>query len=40
MELDTKIQAKENIIFFRKKIAEFIIDETLLKVGSSEYVWL
>ena len=40
MELDAKIQAKENIFFLRKKIAEFIIDETLLKVGSSEYVWL
>ncbi len=24
----------------RKKICEFIVDETLIKVGSSEFVWL
>jgi len=38
MELDKKYKPKK-ISSFRKKIAEFIIDETLLKVGS-EYVWL
>ena len=38
MELDTKINQK-NIISKRKKIAEFIIDETLIKVGS-ELIWL
>ena len=28
------------ILSKRKKIDEFIIDETLIKAGSSEYVWL
>ncbi len=39
MELDSEIQAKENITQKRKKIEEFIVDETLLKV-SNQFVWV
>jgi len=41
MELTaSKIQTTKDIIK-RKKINEFVIDETLIKeVGSSEYIWL
>jgi putative transposase len=38
MELDTKYHPI-NISSKSKKISEYIVDETLLKVGS-EYVWL
>ncbi len=37
LEMDSKIQAKET--FNQKKIDEFIIDETLIKIGS-KYAWL
>src|SRR3954451_21158291 len=38
MEIDTEIPAKENI-FDKNKVSEFIIDETLIKVGS-DLIWL
>ena len=38
MELDTKVSSIK-ISSKSKKISEYIVDETLLKVGS-EYVWL
>jgi putative transposase len=38
LKLDPALQAKEDITK-RCKLSEFIIDETLIKVGS-EYVWL
>ena len=38
MELDTKVSSLK-ISSKSKKISEYIVDETLLKVGS-EYVWL
>jgi transposase-like protein len=48
MELDTKVSSHKDIIpkdiipkisLKSKRISEYIVDETLLKVGS-EYVWL
>jgi putative transposase len=30
----------KKLSYLRKKIAEYIIDETLIKVGSSEFIWL
>jgi putative transposase len=30
----------KKLSYLRKKIDEYIIDETLIKVGSSEYGWL
>ena len=40
MELDSKYKPKK-LSIKRKKIDEFIIDETLIKVvGSFEYIWL
>jgi putative transposase len=30
----------KKIIAKRKKIEEFIVDETLIRVGSSEFIWL
>ena len=38
MEWDTKIQTQK-ILTKKKKIEQFIIDETQIKVGS-EYIWL
>ena len=37
--LDTKIQAGRILLSKRKKIDEYIVDETLIKVGS-ELIWL
>jgi putative transposase len=40
MELDSKVSSHpKQISYKRKRISEFIVDETLLKVGS-EYIWL
>ena len=40
MEMDSILQTKENIAKEKKKkVQEFIVDETLLKVGS-QYVWV
>ena len=39
LELDSKIQTSKDITSIKKKIKEFIIDETLIKVGS-ELIWL
>jgi putative transposase len=39
LELNTKVQATEDISMKRTQIAEYIIDETIIKVGS-EYIWL
>ncbi len=40
MEMDSKVQTSENIIHKeKKKISKFIIDETMIKIGS-EYIWL
>ncbi len=40
LELDTKLQTEEDVYKTkRKRIVEFIIDETQIKVGS-ELVWL
>jgi putative transposase len=39
LELDSGIQAKENIVQKRKKMEEFIVDENLLKV-SNQFVWV
>lgn len=40
MELDTKeVQKSQKISMKRTQIAEYIIDETIIKVGS-EYIWL
>jgi hypothetical protein len=38
MELDSKIQTSKNI-FSKKKIDEFVFDETLFKIGSPEFIW-
>jgi len=37
--IDSKVQTKKDIIKKRKKINEFITDETLIKTGF-EYIWL
>ena len=37
--MDTKIQNPQKILTKKKKIEEFIVDETLIKVGS-EFIWL
>src|SRR6478736_6243318 len=37
--LDFKIQTRE-IVFYKIKISEFIIDETQIKIGSSELIWV
>jgi putative transposase len=39
LELDSGIQAKENVVQKRKKMEEFIVDENLLKV-SNQFVWV
>ena len=39
MELDTKVQAKEVVFKEKEGGGEFVVDETLLKIGS-ELVWL
>jgi hypothetical protein len=39
LELDSKVQAKEDIAK-TNKIQEFIVDETLIKVSSNDYVWV
>jgi hypothetical protein len=38
MKLDSKISSQK-IVTKRKRVSEYIVDETLLKVGS-EYIWL
>jgi len=41
LELDSEIQAKQLSSTKKRKIAEFIVDdETLIKIGSIELVWL
>jgi len=37
--MDSKYRPKR-LLTERKKIDEFIIDETLIRIGSPEYVWL
>ena len=39
LELDSEIPSPKNIVKKKKKVAEFIVDETIVKAGS-EYVWL
>ncbi len=41
LKLNSKVQTSKDIYKKkRKKIFEFIVDETLIKVDSSEFVWL
>ncbi|MDN5847193.1 MAG: hypothetical protein L0H53_13075 [Candidatus Nitrosocosmicus sp.] len=41
LELDSKVSSKKDILQKRKKIEEYVADETLIKVGSeSAWVWV
>ena len=39
MELDSETSSSQRISSKRKKISEYVVDETMLKVGS-DYIWL
>jgi putative transposase len=39
LELDSKVQVWEIIVIDKKKVFEYIIDETIIKVGSN-YIWI
>jgi putative transposase len=38
--LDIRYNPAERLFHIKTKISEFIVDETQIKVGSSEYIWL
>jgi hypothetical protein len=38
--MDSKIQTAKYDIKKKMKVLEYIIDETLIKVGYSEFIWL